>query len=171
MKQQRPKNAAEDDQQCMTVLVDINGISAQALVDSGSTTTCISPAFADVAHVKRHVLDNPITLQLGCVGSRSKINHGVTTDIRIANTTHGAYFDVVNLDHYNMVLGIPSMKGQDVTIDFAKEIVRVKDRVVPTHRGEGDKAPTAERKGVVKVVQTGTPRSEATKGTAKTTPE
>jgi hypothetical protein len=44
---------------------------------------------------------------------------------------------VVNLDHYDVVLGVPFLEKGNVSIDFARRAVRVGSTVVPTVQGEG----------------------------------
>ncbi|KAI0748824.1 hypothetical protein BC629DRAFT_1261377, partial [Irpex lacteus] len=43
-----------------------------------------------------------------------------------------AYFDVVNLDHYDMVIGVPFMRRHAVVIDFGSNDLRVEGRSVTT---------------------------------------
>ncbi|TFK50711.1 hypothetical protein OE88DRAFT_1736195 [Heliocybe sulcata] len=59
---------------CMVAYITINGVCALVLFDTGSTLDCVSPEFAQVANLTCYELGNPTVLQLGTVGSRSKIN-------------------------------------------------------------------------------------------------
>ncbi|KAJ7721257.1 hypothetical protein DFH07DRAFT_693304, partial [Mycena maculata] len=68
----RPREAAA----CISAQLRINGTDAYALIDSGSTTNSISPEFTHATKAPRIRLEEQITLQLGCVGSRSRINYG-----------------------------------------------------------------------------------------------
>ncbi|KAF9452315.1 hypothetical protein P691DRAFT_784473 [Macrolepiota fuliginosa MF-IS2] len=58
-----------NNKQCLVSFVTINGIDAWMLWDSGSTTSGITPMFAQIANVKVNELLDPHTLQLGTVGS------------------------------------------------------------------------------------------------------
>ena len=51
------------------VLEKVNGCEALTMVDTGSTTNFISPAFATVAKLAAFTLESQLALQLGCVGS------------------------------------------------------------------------------------------------------
>jgi hypothetical protein len=61
---------------CISALLRINGTEAFALIDLGSTTNSMTPEFASATHTPRIRLEEQVTLQLGCVGSRSRINYG-----------------------------------------------------------------------------------------------
>lgn len=131
--QQRPSSASR----CFSVYVEIHGLQALALIDTGSTINCVSPEFARVSRLPVFELSNPVGLQLGCVGSRSRINFGVRTAIQLANFSRSTYLDVVNIDHYDIILGIPYMKDVGMVLDFGKDCLRLGDASVPVLRGEG----------------------------------
>ena len=117
---------------CMTVYVEIMGVKALALLDSGCSIDCISPGFATVTRLPTFALDKPIPLQLGCVGSKSVINFGVHVDVSLASNAERNYFDVVNLDHYDVVLGIPFMVKWGIILDFNQNCVRWRDVTIPS---------------------------------------
>ncbi|KAJ3765033.1 hypothetical protein FB446DRAFT_795461 [Lentinula raphanica] len=71
----RPRRTATENH-CLAAFVEINGVQAFALFDSGSTADAISPEFARVAHIAIFKLENPVQLQLGTKGSRSQITYG-----------------------------------------------------------------------------------------------
>ena len=120
------------DFKCMTTYVEINGLRGLALLDSGSSIDCISPDFARVAKVKAFVLEKPVGLQLGCVGSRSSINFGVRTDVNIGRHSQKLYMDVVNIDHYDVILGVPSLQQYGTRLDFAKEVIVIGGDEIPS---------------------------------------
>ncbi|KAF7970992.1 hypothetical protein HWV62_22241 [Athelia sp. TMB] len=105
-------------QETITAVVTINGHQALALFDSGSTTDSITPEFGFVSRTKQFKLDEQIILQLGCVGSRSKISYGAVAPVTIFSVTEEMYFDVVNIDRYDAILGTPFLKKHGVCIDF-----------------------------------------------------
>ncbi|KAI0699975.1 hypothetical protein BC835DRAFT_1412323 [Cytidiella melzeri] len=92
---------------CITIHREVNGLKGKILLNSGSLINAISPSFVMVAKITAFPLENPIGLQLGCVGSWSKINFGVQVALCMGGMSHETYLDVVNIDHYDMILGIP----------------------------------------------------------------
>lgn len=122
---------------CLTVYVTINGLKALALIDTGSTINCVSPDFARVARLPVFELSNPIGLQLGCVGSRSKINFGTKLTLDLGGGRDEVYLDVVNIDHYDVILGIPYLLAASVQVDFAVFTLRSGNTTVPALQGEG----------------------------------
>lgn len=143
----QPRPALTD--RCLTIHVTINGLKALALIDTGSTVNCVSPDFARVAKVPIFELTNPIGLQLGCVGSRSRINFGTRVPVKVADSTASVYFDVVNVDHYDVILGVPILKQLGARLDFASCTVVVGSTNVPVivpdvpnRREQRDSAPT-----------------------------
>ncbi|GJE94877.1 retroviral-like aspartic protease [Phanerochaete sordida] len=137
--QQRPVNTAR----CMTVHVTVNGLRALALIDTGSTINCISPDFARVAKIPVFELTNPVGLQLGCVGSRSRINYGTRVVVNVGGWREETYFDIVNVDHYDVILGIPYMLATELQVDFGRFAIRTGGSVIPALRGEGASNPAA----------------------------
>lgn len=106
------------EQTCLALLMRVNGLEALVLLDSGSTGDSISPDFARVCDAPVMELENPATLQLGCVGSRSRINRGVRVPIAMGSFATENYLDIVNLDRYDVVLGTPFMRRFGVLLDF-----------------------------------------------------
>jgi len=41
------------------------------------------------------------------------------------------YVDVVNFDHYDMIIGTPFMRARKVILDFERNIIRIGDQEVP----------------------------------------
>jgi hypothetical protein len=105
--------------------VNVGGIDAWTLWDSGSTTTGITPTFAQVANILVFPLNNPHVLQLGTIGSRFIVNYGKEVNV----TTHGSngaiYMDVANFDRYDMIIGTPYMRANRVRLDFENNQVIV----------------------------------------------
>jgi hypothetical protein len=61
----------------------LHNLKAYVLLDSGCTSDSILPEFVTSANLKVHELEELVPLQLGTVGSRSKINFGLFTDFEI----------------------------------------------------------------------------------------
>ena len=58
------------------------------------------------------------------------INYGTNTTIRINGKELKEYFDVVNIDYYDTILGTPFLKKFKVAIDFAKDCLTIKDKII-----------------------------------------
>jgi hypothetical protein len=110
----------------------LHNLEAYMLLDSGCTSDSISPEFATSASLKVHELEEPVPLQLGTVGSRSKINFGLFTDFEIGRINGNHYFDVVNIDRYDVILGTVFMRKHSIILDFERDKVRVKGKVLET---------------------------------------
>lgn len=74
---------------------------------------------------KKIILDEQVTLQLGCVGSKSKINFGTKVPVHIGTVAEDVYFDIVNLDRYDCVIGTPFMNKHGVCLNFGKRTIKV----------------------------------------------
>ncbi|KAI9064570.1 hypothetical protein FKP32DRAFT_1569610 [Trametes sanguinea] len=81
----------------------INGVKALALFDSGCTTDSITPELAYLSKADRIDLTEPVGLQLGTKGSRTKINYGARATLRVQRDIPNHYFDVVDIDKYNIL--------------------------------------------------------------------
>ena len=119
------------EQACITAYVAINGLKAHVLFDSGSTTDSLSPDFVRVANIKPFELEDPVVLQLGCVGSRSRINYGAKAPIAIGKISDELYFDVVNPDRYDAVLGTPFLRKYGASLNFASNGIMISGDLVP----------------------------------------
>ncbi|KAJ7727661.1 hypothetical protein DFH07DRAFT_725191, partial [Mycena maculata] len=104
----------------ISALLCINGTEAYVLIDSGSTTNSMSPEFAHATKAPWICLEDQVTLQLGCVGSRSRINYGTRVQVDFAGIRGYIYFDQVNLDRYDCILGTPFFNRHGCIIDFGK---------------------------------------------------
>ncbi|KZV59623.1 hypothetical protein PENSPDRAFT_595105, partial [Peniophora sp. CONT] len=133
----KPSPNAERGLQCY---VNLNGVDCLALFDSGSTMSGVSQGVVDVAKIPSFALEPPLTLQLGCVGSRSKINFGANTTMSVgALKNEKVYLDIVNLDRYDVVIGTPFMHDYGVVLDFEKGAVKINGAWVPALKGgEGE---------------------------------
>ena len=121
------------DHHCMAALVKVNGLEAYALLDLGSTTVSITHDFAQVAKLSVLQLVNPVPLQLGTVGSHSMINFGTKARLEVGSAIEDdAYLDVVNLDRYDMIIGIPFMRKHSLLLDFDRDILSCKGQQILT---------------------------------------
>ena len=90
----------------------------------------ISPKFTRAAKFKTFALEKPIGIQLAVMGSKSIINYGTNTTIKINGEELKEYFDVVNIDYYDAILGTQFLKKFKVTIDFAKDCLKNEDKII-----------------------------------------
>ena len=107
-----------EEKECLATWVTIGDLAAWTLWDSGSTTTGITPAFAELAKVKVDTLDDRHVLQLGTVGSRSIIKYGADVLVTVAKVKSTFYLDIANFDRYDMIIGTPWMRRNKVILDF-----------------------------------------------------
>ncbi|KAJ6479868.1 hypothetical protein DFH09DRAFT_1341621 [Mycena vulgaris] len=109
---------------CLSAQLDIAGTPAYMLFDSGSNIDSITPEFARATHCKNIKLSEQVTLQLGCVGSRSKINYGTRPSVNFGGIRGHVYFDQANLDRYDGIIGTPFMNKHGLVLDFAAREIR-----------------------------------------------
>ncbi|KAJ7716252.1 hypothetical protein DFH07DRAFT_785434 [Mycena maculata] len=110
---------------CLTAELEIGGTKAFMLFDSGSNTDSLTPEFARATNCRIFKLDEQVTLQLGCVGSRSRINYGARAPINFGSIKGHAYYDLVNLDRYDGIIGTLFMIKHGLVLDFGKREVRL----------------------------------------------
>lgn len=159
----RPQTSGND-RHCMAALVKVNGLEAYALIDTGSTTASVTHDFARVAKLKVMQLENPVTLQLGTVGSRSMINFGARTRLELGPVREDdAYLDVINIDRYDMIIGTPFMRKHGFVLDFNTNSLRIRGEIVPTlTTGQEDlMLKKRARRARVPVADDGSPRRTA----------
>jgi hypothetical protein len=122
----------EKHNQCFVTIVNINGTEALALLDSGCTSDLVAPEFAAVANLKVYELEEPVPLQLGTVGNRSKINFGLEAKVEVGSLCCKHYFDIVNIDWYDLILGTLFMQKHDIVLDFEKDEVHIRGKTLKT---------------------------------------
>ena len=126
----RPKYS-EEDKRCLATWVEINDLKAWTLWDSGSTTTGITPSFAEIARIPVDELKDPHVLQLGTVGSRSEIKYRTDVNISIEGIKMPIYVDIANFDRYEMIIGTPFMRRNQVVLDFKNNEVVINGKRIP----------------------------------------
>ena len=120
-------------QRPLCVELEINGIKAYTLLDTGCTTDTISPEMAYLAKADHVNLKEQLNLQLGAKGSRTVINYGARPRIRIGSVDEVYYMDVVDIDRYDAVLGTTFCMAHNVVLDMKKRKVWVDGQEVPTY--------------------------------------
>jgi hypothetical protein len=122
----------ERENRCYIVRMKIHGLEANVLLDSGCTSDSVSPEFTVAANLKVHELEEPVPLQLGTVGSRSKINFGLFSDFELDSLRGNHYFDVINIDRYDAIVGTVFMRKHGIVLDFERDEVRLQGRILNT---------------------------------------
>ncbi len=74
--------------------------------------------FARVADLKAFQLEKAIPLQLGMAGSQSTINFGTHTRVQVRGWKEETYLDIVNVGHYNVILGVPFLNIFRINLDL-----------------------------------------------------
>ncbi|PBK86365.1 hypothetical protein ARMGADRAFT_859250, partial [Armillaria gallica] len=64
-----------------------------------------------------------VVLQLGTVSSCAKINFSTTTKVKTMGFTSMEYFNVVNIDKYDAIIGTLFMHRNWVVLNFEKKQV------------------------------------------------
>ena len=78
----------------------------------------ISPDNFQATGIPTFKLEHPVRLQLACMGSKSTINYGAKSSIVFGNKHIEEYFNVANIDHYDVILGTPFLWRLGITLDF-----------------------------------------------------
>jgi hypothetical protein len=120
-------------------------VKAHCLLDSGSEGVLLSPEFTRATGMNTFALEQPIALQLACIGNRSTINYGTNTTIRFGRKTYDEYFDVANIEYYNAILGTPFLRKLGITLDFTSPgAVRIGNESVPIGRNSANEKSSTE---------------------------
>jgi len=106
---------------CFVVQAKVNSCEVLMMVDTGSTTNFISPAFATVAKLATFTLESQLPLQLGCVSSHSTITHSTHVPVHLGHVTCNTYFDVTNIDRYDCIIGLPFLRLHRVCLNFGED--------------------------------------------------
>ena len=86
--------------------------------------------------MKTFTLEKPIGIQLAVMGSKSIINYSTNTTIKINGNELKEYFNVVNIDYYDPILGTPFLKKYEVIINFLQDCLKIKDNIICNQAGD-----------------------------------
>jgi hypothetical protein len=137
---------------------EINGMKAHCLLDSGSEGVLLSPEFTRATGMKMFALEQPIALQLACIGSRLMVNYGTNTTIKFGCKQYEEYFDVANVEYYDAILEALFLRKIGITLDFSSPgMVRVGNEIVPIGKRSADDESSTE--GQRPEVSDSTPKS------------
>ena len=112
----------------------------------------ISPNFIRVAKIEPFPLDKPIGIQLAVTGSKSVINYSVNVTIKYEGRELKEYFDIINIDYFDAILGTPFLRKHEVIIDFVNNCLILKDKIVFNQANEykvGEGNPEKNKKNVL----------------------
>ncbi|GJE97660.1 polyprotein [Phanerochaete sordida] len=112
----RPKDFQRKLPRPVIVIVHVNDHPIRALLDSGSLADFISTTVVDQLKVRTEPLAKPLSVNLAVTGSRSKVNHSVTVQLRYQGINAPRRFDVLNLDSYDAILGTPFLFQHSVLL-------------------------------------------------------
>ena len=90
----------------------------------------LSPNFIRAVKIEPFPLDKPIGIQLAVTGSKSVINYGTNVTIKYEGRELKEYFNIINIDHYDAILGTPFLRKHKVIINFVNNCLRLKDKIV-----------------------------------------
>jgi hypothetical protein len=68
--------------------------------------------------MKTCALEQPIALQLACIGSRLSINYRTNMTIKFGCKLYDEYFDIANIEYYNTILGMQFLRKLGITLDI-----------------------------------------------------
>jgi len=88
----------------------------------------ISLEMVQIVGLKVHQLMEQIPIQLGTKGSKSWINHGMKVCIKIGTVENYHYFNIINIDRYDVIIGMVFMKQHRIMLDFKKDQVRMRGK-------------------------------------------
>lgn len=143
----RPEKKAELIRPLMANIM-INGLSAIAMLDTGSTADAITPGFARVANLKIFELTEPVGVQLGTKGSRSRIVYGTVGTVQFSTINTRHYLDIVNVDKYDAIIGIGFMRKHNIVLDPAANEIRVNGTKLPAMTSEEFRTEIAQRQSL-----------------------
>jgi hypothetical protein len=98
--------------------MQIDGHKAHILLDGGSTIDMISANFTLIHKLDLFQLKKPVKLQMATSGLQSVINFRAKAEIECGDFSQIHYFDVVNLDRYQVILGTPFLRQQNVILNY-----------------------------------------------------
>ena len=125
-----------NDNQPISVFGEIGGVNAHCLIDSGCEGIMISPNFTRAVRIEPFLLDKPISIQLAVTGSKSVINYGTNVTIKYNRKESKEYFDIVNIDYYDAILGTPFPRKHKEMIDFMNNCLRIEDKIIYNQANE-----------------------------------
>ena len=119
--------------QPITIEVEINGVQCYVLVDTGCNTNSFGPITARIVKADRIDLKEQVQLQLGTRGSRTKINHGTKVNLKVGPINESVYFDIVDIDRYDAILGMPFLTKHKAIVDLGRRTLAIEGVNIPVY--------------------------------------
>ena len=114
----RPKDKSRVLPSPLVIPCSINGCIVCALVDTGSLGDFMSTTTADQLVLKKELIERPLPVQLVASGSRSVINYITRVRFQYQKIDEDCYFDIMNIDGYDIILGTPFLYQYSVVVAF-----------------------------------------------------
>ena len=119
--------------QPITIEVKLNGVPCYMLVDTGCNTNSFGPLTARIVKADRIDLKNQVQLQLGTKGSCTKINHGTRVNVKVGPINELVYFDIVDINRYDAILGMPFLTKHKVKLDLGTRTLFIDGVNIPVY--------------------------------------
>ena len=65
---------------------------------------------------------------MAVTGSKSVINYGMNATIKYEGRELEEYFNIINIDYYDAILGTPFLRKHEVIINFVNNCLRIRDK-------------------------------------------
>jgi hypothetical protein len=128
------------------------------MVDTGSSMDAITPEFAELYNQKVFEFTDPMAIQLGCKGSRSKSHFGLEGHLKFETIDQPHYWDIVNLDKYDAIIGLPAMRKFFISVEPATSRLLINKRPVQSLTEKEEDHELAQRSAMRRANH---PRSDA----------
>lgn len=92
-----------------------------------------------IIELKIYEQKKQVPLQLSTRGSQSKINYSTKACIKYGLVEAIQYFDIVNINRYDVTLGTMFMRKHRIVLDFKRNQVRIGDKEFPILWEDADK--------------------------------
>ncbi|KIJ58205.1 hypothetical protein HYDPIDRAFT_34401 [Hydnomerulius pinastri MD-312] len=124
----QPKHSGRLLSRPSAVLVYLNHkpCTGRALLDSGSLSDFVSTTLVDQLKLTYAVLDKPLPLQLAVSGSGSAVKAAARTQFRYQDISCGRTSDTVNIESYDVILGMPFLFQHKILLGFNPSEVKVR---------------------------------------------
>ncbi|KIJ49030.1 hypothetical protein M422DRAFT_161809, partial [Sphaerobolus stellatus SS14] len=103
----------------------ISGTKAHCLLDSGCEGIMISSELVRANKLPKFELEKPVILQLACVGSKSTVQYGLNTKILLGNEKYDEYFNITNVNYYDIILGTLFLCWYEILLDLKNNCVKL----------------------------------------------
>jgi hypothetical protein len=117
---------------CPTAVLKANGVDAFICFDLGSELDAISPDFAQAVGIKPTAKDASIKICLATKGSTSTTLYKVEVNIDLGKATLEHPLEVLNLDHWDVILGCYFCNRYNVRIDYENKVIHIGEIMIKT---------------------------------------